>query len=364
MKGCRREPGIGTLILPALIILTTVLSPAGQTSAQQRSGARASRTREDPNLPAQRAPLPRSELDLGAIPFRIVYESFRETEGRENWEICRIDADGSNNVVLTNTPDVDEFYPHASPDGTRISFVADEGESPETRRRNVYVMGIDGSGRTRVAENARQPCWSPDGRYIAYMKGEFARYRGDSWSNRGLDFYEVATGQVHSHPNDGLRLLFNICWSPDGRWFVATSRGGGRDNIAFQADNTTEIALSIHGCRPDISPDGGRIAWGRSDWDIAVGAIDFSAGTENVRDQRPVIACTRDFKVYHVDWSPDANYLAFSYGPSRGNQAVGRKAPGWNICIYDLRSGKWTEITDDGQHNKEPDWVPIPSAGR
>jgi hypothetical protein len=56
------------------------------------------------------------------------------------------------------------------------------------------------------------------------------------------------------------------------------------------------------------------------------------------------------------------NYLAFSYGPAQGDQAVGRKASGWNLCVCDLQSGKWTQITTDGMHNKEPDWVPVKSA--
>ena len=42
---------------------------------------------------------------------------------------------------------------------------------------------------------------------------------------------------------------------------------------------------------------------------------------------------------------------------------VGGKAPGWNICITDL-TGKWVVITADGNHNKEPDWVPIGLVGR
>ena len=36
--------------------------------------------------------------------------------------------------------------------------------------RNVYYMNIDGTGRTKVADNARQPCWGPDGKTIAYTQ--------------------------------------------------------------------------------------------------------------------------------------------------------------------------------------------------
>ena len=55
---------------------------------------------------------PRAELNLKDVPFKIVYETYRETEGRQNWELYLINADGSNPINLTNTPDVDEMYPH------------------------------------------------------------------------------------------------------------------------------------------------------------------------------------------------------------------------------------------------------------
>jgi len=75
-----------------------------------------------------------------------------------------------------------------------------------------------------------------------------------------------------------------------------------------------------------------------------------------------VVACERQYKVDHADWSPDGNYLAFSYGLASGSEAVGQRAPEWNICICDLRTGKWTQITTDGKDYKEPDWVPVRSS--
>jgi len=83
-------------------------------------------------------------LPLETIPFKIVYESRRKTADKENWELCLIDADGSNLINLTRTPDSDEMYPHASPDGSKICFVADE-MAGEAKVRNVYFMNIDGT---------------------------------------------------------------------------------------------------------------------------------------------------------------------------------------------------------------------------
>jgi Tol biopolymer transport system component len=338
----------------ALILLLALSDPVASQSRRSRRG---SSGREDPNLPSQRTPLPSSALNLRAIPHRIVFESLRETGGESNWEIVRVDADGSNMLNLTNTPDVDEHYPHASPDGSKILFVAIEGEGRRDRKRNVYYMNADGTGRTKVAENGYQPTWSGDGRSVAYLMGEYERYNSSMTSNEGLAIYDLAAKTTREHPEDGLRMLYNLNWSPDGNWFIATSRGGRRGNVLFEPADEGIRSLSISGCRPDISPDGKKIAWGRTDHELRTGTFNPSARRENVVDQKPVVVVGRREKVYHVDWSPDGRYLAFSYGPSRGGQGVGQRASGWNISILEIASGKWVQITTDGNHNKEPDWV-------
>jgi len=308
------------------------------------------------NAPANEAfgsaPLPPSELDLDKIPFRIVFESFRETEAQENWEICMIDANRSNFINLTNTPDIDEMYPHVSPDGRSICFVADEGKDEKSKRRNVYTMNIDGSNRVKIAENAYQPFWSVDGKYIAYLPGEYPRYNPDMRANKGLEIYNLETNERNNHPNDDIIHLARLCWSPDEKWFVA----GGR---AFKADDKTMMRLSMPGCTPDISPDGRQLAWNGTDFTLNIGSLDLDSPESNVTNHKLVVVCERDFWVYHSDWSPDASYLAFSYAPFSGNEGVGQKAPGSNICICELRTGKWTQVTTDGKHNKEPDWVPV-----
>jgi Tol biopolymer transport system component len=299
--------------------------------------------------------------ELKQVPHKIVYETCRQG----NWELFLVDADGSHPVNLTRTPEVDEMYPHASPDGTKVCFVADEGKGAE-KVRSVYYAKVDGTGRTLVARNARQPCFSGDGTAIAYLGGEFEQFNYSIIANKGLFIYDLATGEHRPHPNHQIQHLFNVCWSPDGPWFVATVHGGmGYDHalIAIEAQGMKVLDLGIRGCRPEFSPDGKRIAWTPSDWALRIGDLDLTGPQPKVTNQRDIVTSAKPTKVYHIDWSPDGKYVAFSRGPfekrlGRAPENVGTPAEGWNICVADATAtNRWVAITSDGNSNKEPDWV-------
>ncbi len=94
-----------------------------------------------------------------------------------------------------------------------------------------------------------------------------------------------------------------------------------------------------------------------------MGTVDLTGPKPKVTNQRDIVTSSKPTKVYHVDWSPDGKYVAFSRGPAtkRLGQApenVGTRAEGWNICIADATTtNRWVAITTDGNCNKEPDWV-------
>ena len=315
---------------------------------------------------APRAPLPIESLDVQAIPFKIVYETYRPTDGRHNWELYTIKADGSEMTNLTNTPHVDEMYPHVSPDGTKISFVVDAGARRD-RVRHVYYMDVDGTNRVHVAENARQPCWCFDNKSIAYLRGEYTRYSTREYATAELLFYDLQNQWHRPHRNTELHHLYAICWSPYGKWFLAAVHGGmGYSDtiLAFEAFGTRVFDLAkwgVKGCRPEFNADGTKMVWGETDWNLHLADIDVSGPEPVVSNIREIVRCSRRYKVYHVDFSPDGKHVVFTYGPFRGGQQVGGMAAGWNLCIGDL-TGKWVQTTTDGLHNKEPDWIPIPQA--
>jgi Tol biopolymer transport system component len=297
---------------------------------------------------------------------KIVHESNRDG----NWELYLVNADGSNPVNLTRTPDVDEVYPKPSPDGTRICFVGDRGRG-RSRVRDVYVMNSDGSGRIKIADNAREPCWSPDGQAIAYLKGEYQRYNLSDFATKGLYIYDLQTGKTRQHPNHNLHHLYTLNWVPGGKWFVSTVHGGmGFQHaiIAFEADGDRVVDLHLEGCRPNISPDGKKITWGHGDFCAGVADLNFDTDTPRATNIHNVVENHDPIETYHVTWSPDGKYVTYTRGPKHEGKNLenllpefpGVEAPGWDVCVADAHArNRWVPITHDGKSNKQPSWVVV-----
>jgi|WetSurMetagenome_2_1015567.scaffolds.fasta_scaffold07578_5 WD40 repeat protein len=297
---------------------------------------------------------------LKAIPFKIVYESYRDG----NWEIMQTSADGSGQTNLTKTPDVNEMYPHVSPDGSKIAYLVNAGKG-EAIRRSAWTMNYDGTGRVKVADDMREVCWNGDGTALAMLPAESpTKYVHEDWADKGLVIYDMKTAKLAPHPFKKLDHLLGLVWSPDSKWFLSTVYGGmgySHTSIVWPVDGTKETDLHISGCRPDLAPDMKRVAWGSQVTEISIGDMDWSKPA--IVNRKVFVTAGPGMKVYHVDWSPDGKYIAFSRGPEKSDmgpapEQLGVTGPGWNICVGNVATGEWATITTDGQSNKEPDWVP------
>ncbi|MEK7677619.1 MAG: hypothetical protein AAB676_17460 [Verrucomicrobiota bacterium] len=318
---------------------------------------------------------------LKASPFKIVYESYVN----DNWELFLMNADGSEPVNLTHTPKEHELYPQVSPDGAKICFVSDRGEGRETIR-SLYYMDSDGKNRKKVTDSAREPFWGPDSKTIGYLPQEYSKFNVIDYSTKGMTFYDLATGQSQPHPNSGnLHHLYNPCFAPNGKWIAATVHAGmGVDHaiLLIEAHGNKIINLKIPGCRPCLSPDGKQIAWGPGDHEIAAAPIDLDSEEPKVGQKR-VRILDEKLKIYHVDWSPDSQFLSISRGPeSEGDlskpgthhaacEIVGVYAKDWNLCavsaqrdgVLDLNTaaaGDFLMLTTNRCSNKESAWIRPP----
>jgi Tol biopolymer transport system component len=87
--------------------------------------------------------------------------------GRRFKGLYSIRPDGSRRRLLVtgpvsqSPPEAPEWSPHAS----RIAFVLPGSVNPE-----IHVARADGRERRRLTSNGMQPAWSPDGRYIAFIR--------------------------------------------------------------------------------------------------------------------------------------------------------------------------------------------------
>ena len=302
--------------------------------------------------------------ELKSCRHKILYESFRDG----NWEIYLCNADGSNPTNLTKTPDLDELYPKVSPDGTKLCFACDEGKG-EARIRNLYVMNLDGTERRKIADNGREPCWKADSSAIAYLPAELEKFTYSDFATKGIRIHDLKSDQTREHPNKDIHHLYTLNWSPDGKWFFATVHGGmgfKHGILALEAEGPGVTDLKLGGCRPDLSPDGKRIAWGNGDYAIGVADLDFSAGAPKAVNVKNVVESKDPMETYHVDWSPDGKFVAFSFGPKVKGKSLkgllpefpGVEAPGWNVTVADVsKKNTYLQVTTDGKSCKEPDWV-------
>jgi Tol biopolymer transport system component len=170
------------------------------------------------------------DLAFSVLPVgQIAFDAWRTGDG----EIYVMNADGSDQVNLTNSPAWD-IFPVWSPDGSKLAFTSTRDGNFE-----VYVMNADGTGQVNLTNSPGSdgtPAWSPDGSQIAFRSardgnGEIYLVNADG------------TGQVNltnSPGSDG-----NAAWSPDGSQIAfGSDRDGNGEIYVMNADGTGQVNLT------------------------------------------------------------------------------------------------------------------------
>jgi len=169
--------------------------------------------------------------EMGGEPKLITTTGHNPDWSPSGEELAYATNEGDGRILLVN-PDGDvhkavglpySSYPHWSPDGTRISFVADKKIFG-----NLYVLYLKDRRPDIVAYNSTSFMqWSPDGEHIAFT----ASIGGDK-----IDLYITEVGDFHGYIGETKhvtvdRFVSYPAWSPDGTSIAFVSRDQGNDNI-------------------------------------------------------------------------------------------------------------------------------------
>ncbi len=251
-------------------------------------------------------------------------------------DIYVVDIEGGQATYLTQDVSWD-IQPAVSPDGKKIAFISDRGGIS-----NLWVMDIDGKNLKQVSDEKKNiihsPKWSPDGEYIAVMKGIMSSRSipaGEIW----MYHRSGGSGYAVKKRKGGRREQKNIAdpvFSPDGKYLYFTEDVTGGFTFDYNRDPLKSIfAITrytledgkeeryISGTGGAIvatpSPDGKHIAFIRRIQnktalfikDLATG-LEKPIFTEMERDMQEGFGSEGYYAYF--DWTPDSENIVFWTG--------------------------------------------------
>jgi Tol biopolymer transport system component len=214
---------------------------------------------------------------------------------------------------------------NVSPDAKTIVFAGrkvQEGISTS----HIWTLPIEGGKPTQltyaqVPLTDQFPCWSPDGKAIAFVRSRESENIGKLFTEADICIIPAAGGEPRQLTSESDNVAFgSIAWSPDGKllaylsidneWSPAGNTlrvipaEGGESRVVTKLRRQFEVNVELA-----WSPDSRRIAL--NDGDIRIISLDEGSAV----DIDPRLATT---KTYHLDWSRDGEKLVFA--GSRGGE--------------------------------------------
>ena len=141
--------------------------------------------------------------------------------------------------------------PQVSPDGARAVYVQKVAD-PETDsyRSHLWIVPLDGGAARQFTAGNHQdslPCWSPDGRSIAFLSDRAAA-GGEPGAKKPKQIYVIsADGGEARAVTSGTFNPSDLAWSPDGRTIVFAGKPEAPKNEKSDVKVITRVRYKFDG---------------------------------------------------------------------------------------------------------------------
>jgi Tol biopolymer transport system component len=226
-------------------------------------------------------------------------------------------------VALTTFPGV-QRDPSFSPDGNHIVFT---WTGPRQDNTDIYVQQIGSGSPLRLTSDPRadyNPVWSPDGRWIAFLRGESTPRVGVAGQNE-LRLIPPLGGTERKLADIRARTLVSnpgfLTWCPDSSCLVVTdSPGEARADALFAVSLETgekrqlthPSSPALGDTNPAVCPDGRSLVFRRN--------LAFASGELHWLPLGPGLAAAAEpsrltpaaLDAAYPTWVPDGKEILFS----------------------------------------------------
>jgi len=276
---------------------------------------------------------PRWSPDGKQIFFRKAAD--QQVQGWSDNKLAVVPADGGEGKdILSLHERKIGFMPYGtgirvSPNGQKIVFSGKKIDDdtvyinryPTTQ---IWTTPINGSELIKITNppapySDDSPCWSPDGKSVAFIRTEFKESRMNMYGEMGIYIVNASGGEPRLLMLEPEEFIYSINWSPDGKW-IAYLKGDKRNNpdiISTLEIINVENRISRTVCEVTgftvfseltWSPDSRRIAFNDN---IKEGKVIKVVSVDNGKIQ-DIETGLVNARIYNLDWSPDGKRFVFA----------------------------------------------------